>query len=70
MPDRRKGAPGSFGAPLDELLPSFGLSDQRPPVSIDVHRRPPPVDDQGEAQQGCRIFLLNQRLYEAAQPQR
>ena len=37
MAQGRKGAPGSFGAPLDELLPRFGLSNRKQRVSVDVH---------------------------------
>ncbi|QIK78115.1 hypothetical protein G7077_03500 [Sphingomonas piscis] len=67
MAQGRKGAPGSFGAPLDELLPKFGQPDQ-PRVSVDVHRKPEQAAD--ERQETCRIFILNQKLFEAAQPQR
>ena len=64
MPERRKGAPGSFGAPLDELLPKLGSEQrQRPQVKVDIHRKPAQREQDGPSD-GCRIFLLNQSLYE------
>ena len=68
MPNRRKGAPGSFGAPLDELIPKLGSEQDNAQIKVDVHRRPEaseeaPIDR-------CRIFMLNQRLYELANERR
>lgn len=66
MPDRRKGAPGSFGAPLDQLLPSLVGGEHRDGLKIDVHRKPDSSEEQGPPVDRCRIFVLNQRLYEVA----
>ncbi len=64
MPERRKGAPGSFGAPLDELLPKLGAEHRsRPQVKVDIHRKPAKREQEGPSGE-CRIFLLNQSLYE------
>ena len=66
MPDRRTGAPGSFGAPLDELLPRLGSDHRRRlQIAVDIHRKraqAEPESGAGEPQ----IFMLNQRLFERA----
>ncbi len=66
MPNRRKGAPGSFGAPLEELLPRFGGERDATQIKVDVHRAPDLADDSAKQAERCRIFLLNQSLYERA----
>ena len=64
MPHRRKGAPGSFGAPLDELLPRLARP-QSDTIKVDFHRKPSECEPANAADE-CRIFLLNQALYERA----
>lgn len=66
MPHRRKGAPGSFGAPLDELLPRLVSGQGAGKLKVDVHRKPDDAENPVAAADRCRIFLLNQRLYERA----
>jgi hypothetical protein len=65
MPNRRKGAPGSFGAPLDELLPRIGTAGPAR-LFVDIHRKPEQSESQRRHDSRCRIFLLNQSLYERA----
>ena len=62
MAHGRKGGPGSFGAPLDELLPRLTAERDGVRLKVDVHRAP----DATPQADRCRIFLLNQRLYERA----
>ena len=70
MPNRRKGAPGSFGAPLDDLLPRLGddaghgWGEPRIKKERDAKAAAP---DKAKA---CRVFLLNQSLYERAKKER
>jgi hypothetical protein len=66
MPNRRKGAPGSFGAPLDQLLPRLSLGERHDRLKVDVHRKPEGAEAREQPADRCRIFLLNQRLYERA----
>jgi hypothetical protein len=66
MPHSREGASGSFGAPLDELLPKLGggaWGDIH--LKVDVHRKPKHSEPERSADR-CRIFVLNQKLYEQA----
>jgi hypothetical protein len=66
MPNRRKGAPGSFGAPLDDLLPRLGDDaghGWREPRIKKGRDAKPTAPDKAKA---CRVFLLNQSLYERA----
>ena len=64
MANGRKGAPGSFGAPLNELLPRLTQGPNVDKLKVDVHRKPDHDEDPIPAADGCRIFLLNQSLYE------
>lgn len=66
MPSRRKGAPGSFGAPLDQLLPRIGTDQWSRGLSIDVHRKPRDSAEAPRRSGECRIFMLNQGLYDQA----
>ena len=66
MANGRKGAAGSFGAPLDELLPSLMAGRDASQLKVDIHRKPDDAADPVSAADACRIFLLNQRLYERA----
>lgn len=66
MANGRKGAPGSFGAPLDELLPRLAQGEAGSKLKVDVHRKPDDAEDPVTAADRCRIFLLNQSLYERA----
>ena len=66
MAERRKGAPGSFGAPLDELLPRLVTGEDRHKLKVHVHRKPSQIEEAQTPADRCRIFLLNQRLYERA----
>ena len=71
MPNRRKGAPGSFGAPLDDLLPRLGDDAghgwRGPRIKWKERDTKPAAPDKAEA---CRVFLLNQSLYERAKKER
>ena len=66
MANGRKGAPGSFGAPLDELLPRLTAGQDEVRLKVDVHRKPDDAGGEVPPADRCRIFLLNQHLYEAA----
>ena len=66
MPDKRRGAAGSFGAPLNDLLPTLGGDPRRGhEYTVEVHRKPAQAEADHSPGQ-CRIFMLNQRLYERA----
>ena len=71
MPDRRKGAPGSFGAPLDDLLPRLGDHAGREHDWTDVNDAGRKRKETAQAKADrCRNFLLNQSLYERAKKER
>ncbi|MFL6734888.1 MAG: hypothetical protein ACJ8EY_09335 [Sphingomicrobium sp.] len=68
MPNRRKGVPGSFGAPLQELLPRLTVDAQLREAAMRMRRKTAhkQSDQKSVDENGCPIFLLNQTLYERA----
>ena len=61
MPTRRRGAPGSFGAPLQEIVPRFPAEAIRADKQREARKSRPSTARQREA-----AVQLNQRLADPA----
>lgn len=64
MPQMRRGAPASFGAPLDELLPRLGGARFSFERKLDPVRQKQSRQLHLDATDPRDIFLLNQALYD------
>lgn len=59
MPNRRKGAPGSFGAPLEKIVASFPAEVGEQPDSSEVKDRPAGLSPEDVGQSIRTAFNLN-----------